>query len=401
MERLKPWLWPIVLGLVLAAGLTYAFWPRPIAVDIMTLARGPMSVGVEDDGITRVKEVYVLSAPIAGRMLRIEAHAGDFIEAQKTVVATIEPVDPSFLDARARQQLQFTVSAARSARDLAAANVKGRQADLKLARQELARLRPIVAKGFASKARLDTAEATVATLDAALATAEAALRQREFEVKTAEAALIVPSADRNAHGELACCFAVRAPIDGQILRVLHESEGVVASGQPLVEVGDPANLEIVVDLLSTDAVKVAPGDAVEITRWGGDGILNGKVRRIEPFGITKVSSLGIEEQRVNVIIDITDPHEKWARLGHGYQIDAYIIRWRSDDTLLLPVGALFRTGADWTVFQVVDGRARLKVVKIGHMNDEYAEVLEGLSAGDQVISHPGETVRAGASVTRR
>jgi HlyD family secretion protein len=227
------------------------------------------------------------------------------------------------------------------------------------------------------------------------------LRQRAFEVKTAEAALIVPSADRGSRGERTCCFAVRAPINGQILRVLHESEGVVASGQPLVEVGDPANLEVVVDLLSTEAVKVAPGDAVKITRWGGEGVLNGKVRRVEPFGITKVSSLGIEEQRVNVIIDITDPPAKWARLGHGYQIDAAIIRWQSDRALLVPVGALFRTGADWTVFQVTDGRARLRSVQVGHMNDENAEVLDGVKAGDQVISHPGESVRDGARVIAR
>jgi HlyD family secretion protein len=169
----------------------------------------------------------------------------------------------------------------------------------------------------------------------------------------------------------------------------------------LVEVGDPANLEVVVDLLSTEAVKVAPGDAVKITRWGGEGVLNGKVRRVEPFGVTKVSSLGIEEQRVNVIIDITDPPAKWARLGHGYQIDAAIIRWQSDHALLVPVGALFRTGPDWTVFQVTDGRARLRNVQIGYMNDENAEVIEGLKAGDQVISHPGESVRDGARVIAR
>lgn len=401
MSTLKPWLWPIVLGAVLFAGLTFALWPRPIAVDIAKIHEGAMMVAVEDDGVTRVKEVYVLSAPIAGKMLRVEAHAGDIIEAQKTVIATIEPVEPSFLDERAQNQLEFTVSAARSARDLAAANVRGREADLRLARQELERLRPVYAKGFASKARLDAAEASVSTFDAALATAQAALRQREFEVKTAEAALIVPSSDGKHKGDRACCFAVRAPINGQILRVLHESEGVVASGAPLVEVGDPANLEIVVDLLSTDAVKVAPGDAVKIMRWGGEGALNGRVRLIEPFGVTKISSLGIEEQRVNVIIDLTDPHERWQRLGHGYQIDAAIIRWQSDHALLVPVGALFRQGPDWAVFEVIDDRARLKTVKIGHMNDETAEILGGLNAGDQVISHPSESVADGTRVTAR
>jgi HlyD family secretion protein len=402
MEALKPWLWPIVLLVVLAAGLAYAFWPRPIGVDIAVIKTGPMDVAIEDDGVTRVRNVYVLSAPIAGKMLRIEARAGDVIEAQKTVIASIEPADPSFLDARAQQQLRFTVAAARSARDLAAANVRAREADLKLARQELDRVRPIVAKGFASRARLDAAEAAVATLEATLATVQAALRQREFEVKTAEAALIVPSADGHSRGDRSsCCFALRAPITGQILRVLHESEGVVTSGQPIAEVGDPADLEIVVDLLSADAVKVAPGDPVRITRWGGEGVLNGRVRRIEPFGVTKISSLGIEEQRVNVIIDIADSREKWARLGHGYQIDASIIRWHSDDVILVPVGALFRSGNEWTVFRVADGRAQLKRLIVGHVNDEMAEVLDGLAAGDQVISHPGESVHAGAHVVAR
>ena len=192
-----------------------------------------------------------------------------------------------------------------------------------------------------------------------------------------------------------------APITGQILRVLHENEAVVQAGQPLAEVGDPANLEIVVDLLSTEAVKVAPGDAVLITRWGGEGALNANVRLIEPFGITKISSLGIEEQRVNVLIDLADPPERWRRLGHGYQIDAAIVRWQAEKVLLVPIGSLFRQGPDWAVFRVDGGRARLTTVKINHMNDKSAEVLAGLKSGDQVISHPGERVSDGVGVTAR
>jgi len=346
MARLKTWFWPIGLGAVLVLGLAFALWPRAIAVDIATVEEGPMMVTVEDDGVTRIKEVYVLSAPIAGKMLRIDALAGDAIEAQKTVIATIEPIDPAFLDARAQRQMEFTVSAARAARDLAAANVRGREADLKLARQELDRVRPLRTKGFVPQARVDAAEASVQSLEAAVTTAKAALRQAEFEVKTAEAALIVPTDNPRSKGGRTCCFAIRAPIDGQVLRLLHKSEGVVQAGTPLVEVGDPADLEIVVDLLSTEAVKVAPGAAVLITRWGGEGALNGKVRRVEPFGFTKISSLGIEEQRVNVIIDLTDPREQWRRLGHGYQIDAAVVRWRSDKVLQVPIGALFRQGAE-------------------------------------------------------
>ena len=401
MNALKPWAWPIGLGVLLLIGLAFALWPRAIAVDIATLSEGPMAVAIEDDGVTRVREVYVVSAPIAGRMLRVEVHAGDAIEAQKTVIATIEPADPAFRDARAQRELEFTVSAARAAQDLAAANVRGREADLKLGRQERDRARQLFAKGIVAKARLDNAEAAVVSLEAALATAQAALRQRAFEVKTAEASLVVPSDGGRIKGDKHCCFTIRAPIDGQVLRVMQENEAVVQMGTPLVEVGDPADLEIVVDLLSTDAVKVSEGDAVLITRWGGEGALNARVRRVEPFGFMKVSSLGIEEQRVNVLIDLTDPRERWRRLGHGYQIDAAIVRWQAQKVLQVPVGALFRQGADWAVFRVEGGRAQLSKIKIGHLNDEAAEVLDGLKPGDQVVSHPGESVSDGVAVVAR
>ncbi len=401
MNALKPWAWPIGLGLLLLAGLVFALWPRAIAVDIATLAEGPMAVTIEDDGVTRVKEVYLLSAPISGKMLRIEPRAGDFIEAQKTVIATIEPADPAFLDARAERELEFTVSAAKAARETAAANARGREADLKLARQERERVQQLFAKNVVAKARVDAATASVDALEAAVATARAALRQREFEVKTAEAALIVPTDAAKPKSARRCCFAIRAPITGQILRVIQENETVIQAGQPLVEVGDPSDLEIVVDLLSTDAVKVSDGDAVLITRWGGEGALNARVRRVEPFGFMKISSLGIEEQRVNVIIDLTDPHDRWRRLGHGYQIDAAIVRWQSDKALQVPIGALFRQGADWAVFRVDGGRARVTKVKVGHMNDRTAQILEGLKPGDQVVSHPGERVADGAAVVGR
>ncbi len=401
MNALKPWAWPIGLASLLLAGLVFALWPRAIAVDIATVSEGAMSVAIEDDGVTRVREVYVVSAPIAGRMLRVEVHPGDAIEAQKTVIATIEPADPAFRDARAQRELEFTVSAARAAQDLAAANVRGREADLKLGRQERERARQLFAKGIVAKARLDNAEAAVVSLEAALSTAQAALRQRAFEVKTAEASLVVPSDGGRTKGDKHCCFTIRAPIDGQVLRVAQENEAVVQMGTPLVEVGDAADLEVVVDLLSTDAVKVSEGDTVLISRWGGEGALNARVRRVEPFGFMKVSSLGIEEQRVNVIVDLIDPRDRWRRLGHGYQIDAAILRWKSDKAVQVPIGALFRQGADWAVFRVDGSRARLTPVKIGQVNDRTAEVLDGLKPGERVVSHPGERVSDGVSVTGR
>jgi HlyD family secretion protein len=400
LKRLRPWAWPAGIALLVAAGLAFSFWPRAVAVDIEEAAKAPMMTAISDDGITRVREVFVLSAPIAGKLLRVESHAGDFIEARKTVVATIEPSDPAFLDARAQRQLGFMVSAARAARDLAQANLQGREAEQKLAARELGRARELFSKGVVSKARVDTAEASLSALDAAVATARAALRQREFEIQTAEAALVSPGAAA-AGDQAGCCIQLRAPVDGQLLRVLQENESIVMPGQPIAEVGDPANLEIVVDLVSSEAVQVAEGDEVIITQWGGQGDLKGQVRRIEPFGQQKVSALGIEERRVNVLIDIASPRAEWARLGHGFQVEAAIVRWRGENVLQVPVGALFRQGKDWAVYRVDGGRARLATVVTGHFNDATAEITQGLAPGDRVILHPGEGVSDGVKVAPR
>ena len=400
MKKLRPWMWPLILSGTVVAALVFSFWPRAVPVDMADAVRAPLMTAISDDGTTRVKEVYVLSAPIAGKLLRVDSHAGDFLTAGKTVVATIEPADPAFLDARSQRQFEFTVSAARAARDLALAAVRGKEAERKLAARELDRARQLLEKGVVSKARVDTAEATLAATEAALETAQAALRQREFEIKTAQAALISPSATAGTAGK-GCCIQLRAPVDGQLLHVLQENESFVQPGQPIAEVGDPASLEVVIDLISSEAVQVAPGDEVIITQWGGDKPLEAKVRLVEPAGQQKVSALGIEERRVNVVIDFVSPREEWKRLGHGYQLEASIVRWRSDSALQVPVGALFRQQADWVVYRVVEGRARLTRVKTGHMNDASAEIVEGVSEGDRVILHPGESVVDGATVTAR
>lgn len=400
MKRLRTWMWPSILAGMVIMALVFSFWPRAVAVDMAQVMRAPLMTAISDDGTTRVREVYVLSAPIAGKLLRVDSHAGDFIVAGKTVIATIEPADPAFLDARAQRQFEFTVSAARAARDLAVANVRGREAERKLAARELERARQLLEKGVVSKARVDTAEASLSATEAALETAQAALRQREFEIKTAQAALISPSGQAGTTGR-GCCIQLRAPVNGQLLRVLQENESYVQPGQPIAEVGDPANLEVVIDLISSEAVQVAEGDEVIITQWGGDKPLKAKVRRVEPAGQQKISALGIEERRVNVIIDLVSPREEWKRLGHGYQLEASIVRWRSDNALQVPVGALFRQGVDWAVYRVVDGEARLTPVKTNHMNDAAAEITEGLVEGDWVILHPGESVVDGASVEAR
>ena len=392
------------LGLVvvaLAGGFTYAFWPQPVPVDMAIIERGDMLVTIDGDGQTRVREIYVVSAPIPGRVLRIDIHAGDEVTAGKTLLATIRPTDPTFLDRRARLQAESTVKAAEAAFALARAERARVQAELDFARAELGRARKLAARGNLSQRDLDRAVLHERTAVAALAQSKAALSMRSYELETAQAALIQPGADGAPAEGATCCVDVLAPVDGKVLRVLHESEAVVAAGMPLLELGNPADLEVVVDLLSGDAVRVATGAVVAIEDWGGGNALVGQVRRIEPSGFTKVSALGIEEQRVNVIVDFTESREHWLKLGHGYRVEARIEEWRGAGLLKLPLGALFRDGDDWAVFAVVDGRAVLRRISIGHRNGREAEILDGLGEGDVVVLHPGDRISEGVRIAQR
>jgi HlyD family secretion protein len=390
------------VGALLAGGLAYAFWPRPIPADFGTVTRGPMQVTVGDEGRTRVKDAFVVSAPLAGRLRRIELKAGDAVETGKTVVASIRPTDPTFLDIRARRQAEAGINAAEDARDLAAAEVRRAEAEATFAEQDFARAKKLTLGSSISQRDLDRYRLDYETKRAALAAARATLNVRSHELETARAALIGPEteADGEAPSER-CCVSVRAPVSGRVLRLLQESETVVTAGTPLVEIGDPRDLEIVVELLSTDAVKVRKGAPVIIGGWGGEGTLAGIVRRVEPYGFTKISALGVEEQRVNVIGDFTDPPERADALGHGYRVDVSIVTWQADEVMRVPIGGLFREGADWAVFAVEDGRARLTKVMLGHMNGTDAEVLSGLAPGATVVLHPSDRVVDGARVESR
>jgi len=389
-----------VLGLLLVAGLLYAFRPQPIPVDIVAASQGPMMVTVEEEGETRVKEVFVLSAPVAGRALRIDAHVGDPVVANETVLARIEPIDPSFLDVRTEAQARAAVRAAEAAKALAAAEVDQARAELEFVETELDRARRLIKSDTISQRSLDEAERAYKTRRAAVATAEAALQMRDFELERARALLVSPAETQANRGECEC-VPIRAPVSGRILRVVHESEGVVESGDPLIEIGDPRDLEIVVDLLSSDAVKVETGQRVIIDEWGGPEPLEGRVRRVEPFGFTKVSALGIEEQRVNVIVDFADPPERWRRLGHGYRIEARIVLWQGEDVLQLPLSALFRNGGDWAAFVAEDGRARLRKFTLGERNGLSARITDGLAAGERVVLHPSDRIADGVRIEAR
>ncbi|MGD8340303.1 MAG: efflux RND transporter periplasmic adaptor subunit [Gammaproteobacteria bacterium] len=391
--------WGTLTALV-SAGLVFAFRPRPVVVDIAEVGRGNLVVTVDEEGQTRVHDIYVLSASVAGRMHRIELHVGDPVTAGETAVAEIEPIDPAFLDPRSEAQAEADVRAAESAEALARAEVEQAEAELEFARREHDRAVELIQSGTISVRDLDAAERSFRTRRAALATAQAALDVRVFELERARAMLLSPAETRVETGSCAC-VVLRAPVDGRILQIIQQSEAVVAAGDPLVEIGNPRELEIVADLLSSDAVQVEPGQRVIIERWGGNTTLEGRVRVVEPFGFTKISALGIEEQRVNVVIDLTSPRDEWSRLAHGYQVDVGIVLWEAEDTLTVPALALFRDGAQWAVFVAKNGRAELRHVTIGRRSDLQAEVIEGIEAGEHVIMHPSDRVQDGVRINER
>lgn len=391
--------WGILVATVLL-GLAIAFRPRAVTVDTATVDRGELVITVDDEGETRVHDIYVLSAPVAGHMRRIDLHAGDPVVALETIVAEVQPIDPAFLDPRSEAQARADIRAAESAKALAEAEVEQARAELKFAEREHERAMALIKDGTISQRDLDTAERNSRTGKAALATATAALDVRSYELERARAALVSPTQTTDSSDDCDC-IAIRSPVNGRVLRILQQSEAVVAAGAPLIEIGNPRDLEIVVDLLSADAVKVEPGQRVIIERWGGDMPLAGRVRLIEPFGFTKISALGIEEQRVNIVIDLTSEESEWQRLAHGYQVDVRIVLWESDDALILPLLALFRDGSDWSVFVDSGGRAELRKVEIGRRNSLDAEVLGGLDEGEQVVLHPGDRVSAGVRIVDR
>jgi HlyD family secretion protein len=392
-------LWVVIAGLI-AGSIFMLFRPRTVLVDIATVELGTLAVTVDEEGETRVRDIFVLSAPVAGRMQRIEAEAGDEVIADKTIIAEIEPVDPTFLDFRSEAQAQAAVRAAESAKALAQAEVEQWQAELDFARAELKRARELIADNTISQRDLDDAERKERIAKATVANKVAALQVRNFELERARAELMSPAEARESREDCQC-VPILSPVNGRILRVINESEGVVPAGEPLLEIGDAADLEIVVDLLSADAVRVSSGQRVIIEGWGGDQPLEGEVRRVEPFGFTKVSALGIEEQRVNVIIDITTPQDAWARLGHGYQVNLSIVLWERNDIIALPLTALFRVDDRWAVFVDDDGIAQPRLVKIGRRNGLEAEIIDGLEVGERIVLYPGDAVVEGARISER
>lgn len=392
-------LWGAMI-VVLLGGLAFAFRPQAIPVDFAEVARGSLVVTIDEEAETRVRDVFVLSAPVTGRLRRIESDVGDAVVAGETVVARIEPADPSFLDVRSESQARAVIQAADSALTLAKAELDEAIAEREFAEGELRRAEQLIRSQTISQRALDDAQRLFKIRGAAVTTALAAVGMREFELAEARARLVSPIETQDLHG-VCDCISISAPVSGQILRLLQESEVVVQAGEALVEIGNPDSLEIVADLLSSDAVRVEPGQQVVIDEWGGAFPLAGMVRRIEPYGFTKVSALGIEEQRVNVIIDLNDPRERWQRLGHGYRVETRIVLWQGEDVLKVPLTALFRDGEDWALFVEEGGRARRRHVELGHSNGLEAEITSGVSDGERVVLHPSDRIVEGVRLTAR
>jgi HlyD family secretion protein len=391
----------IVAVVVVVAAVVYALMPAPIGIDVAVIGRGPLEVTVDEEGIAQIRDVYRVSAPIAGKLNRIPVRVGDAVSRERVPVALIQPVEPSLLDVRTQRELQATAGAARAAVGLAEAQVTSAEASERLANSDLDRARRLAESGAVSARALEKAVTDVDTAHAAVEQAKANLALRQSELASAEAHLIQPGTSGAEGGSAHCCVPVTSPIDGVVLKRLVESEQVVAAGTPLIEIGDPKDMEVVVHLLSSDAVEIKGGAPATLTDWGGAGALNAYVRRIDPAAYTKVSALGVEEQRVDATLDIADPYDKWEGLGHEYRVMAHIRTWKGGDVVKVAVGALFRRGADWNVFRVVDGKAVLTSVLLGHRNTHDAEVLGGLQAGDTVVLHPSDQVKDGASVAPR
>lgn len=381
----------ITLGLVGAAVIAvvaYVFRPDVIAVDTARVARGPMRVTVDAEGKTRVRDRFVVAAPVTGRIRRIELDEGDEVRAGQVVV-WIAPVP---LDALTREQASAKAEAAEALRREATTRVEQARIAEKHAADVARRRVAVYEIGGISEEELDAANVAHRARRDELLAAESRARAAAADVSAARAALVA------LEGGTSAAVAVRAPCNGSVLRIPERSERVIAAGTPILEIGDPGALEIVVDVLSTDAVRLSPGDAAEIVEWGGDEVLRATVTTIEPSAFTEVSALGVDEQRVNVRLTVIDPPPN---LGDGFRVEARMTVWEGPSVLAVPASALFQDAGAWSVFIVRDGRARIRQVEIGHRSSAMAEVVRGIGAGDDVILFPSDEVTSRVRVKSR
>jgi HlyD family secretion protein len=388
------WVLGAVAAVALALGVVRAFTPAPLAVEVAAVTRGPLRVTVDEDGRTRVTDRFVVSAPLAGTLGRIELQPGDPVR-RGDAVARIVPLASPLLDPRSRAESEARVAAAVAVRRQAQTVLERAGAAAGQAAREAARERALLGAGATAVRAAEQAELAERMRREEVASAEFGVKVAASELELARAALRRLDAPSAAAGEQ---LVVRAPVDGRVLRLDQKSEGVVQPGAAIMELGDPAAIEAVVDVLTIDAVRIQPGVPVLIEEWGGDSVLLGHVHRVEPSAFTRVSALGVEEQRVNVIVHFEGPPGGWRALGDGFRVETRIVVWEDDDVLQVPAGAVFRQGEGWGVYVAAGGRARLRTIKLGRRNDTAVQVLGGLEPGDTVVLYPGDNVRDGQRI---
>ncbi len=367
--------------------------PRAVAVELAPVTRGPLRVTLDEEGRTRVRARFLITAPVSGRVGRIVREPGDRVKRDE-IVATIRPETPRLLDTRTRAELSAQVEATRAALGRAKAEEQRSAAALTHARSELRRLRPLAAAGAVSPSELERYEMEERSAQEAERAGEFAVDAASHQLEAARAGLLQGSGD-TATGR---AIEVRAPVDGVVLKRFRESESIVPAAEPLLEIGDAHHLEIVADYLSIDAVAIPSGALALIEHWGGAEPLVGRVRRIEPSGFTKVSALGVEEQRVNVIVELTNLNGAANALGDGYRVEVRVVLWQQDKVLKVPVASLFRQGDRWAAFVATEQRVEVRPVTIGHRTDQEVEVLGGLTEGERVVIHPGDTLHGGSRI---
>lgn len=390
------------LGLAAVAGLVFvSLRPETVPVDLAEVRRGHMQLTVNADGVTRIRDIYQVAAPITGETRRSPVVVGDPVTRDETVVAVVEPVQPALLDSRSRVQAEAAVREAEAALKVADAQLLQAKEDRAYAQTQFDRTRTLVERGVASLTALEDAEQLLRLKSATVDAAQSELSRAESALARASATLIGPDSGTAEDTPDSCCVTLRAPADGVVLSIAGISARPVQAGEPLLSIGRPDNLEIVADLLSADAVRVPDGARAIVERWGGEPALEARVRRIEPSARTKVSALGIEEQRVDVVFDLLTPPEGRPGLGDGFSVYLRIVLWEADDVLQVPLSAVFRTGDDWAVFVEREGVAVRTRVELGRRNGTSAEVLGGLDAGARVVTHPSDRVIDGALIAPR
>ncbi len=386
------------IGLLLLLVFYYALRPQPIPVDWALIEKGEMQVTIKEEGETRVRDIYIVSSPIAGHLARTNLDEGEEVKANVTTIASIHPLDPPFLDERRLLELNAVADAANSAVALAEADHQSALLKLELAEKEYQRSLKLSKNNVVSSQRLETVQNEAEIAKSLVESTRAKVDFAKSEYKSALARLKQPTSESQHNLGKTCCIKLASPIDGVVLRVHARSQQAVQPGTKIAEVGNPKNLEIIVDLISSDAPKLKRDAKILISKWGGGKTLTAHLRRVEPGAFTKVSSLGIEEQRVNAIMDLETVPDS---LGHGYRVVVEMVIWSKADVKKIPISALFRTHGKWSAFFLNDGRAVLKDLKIGQMNENYAEVIQGAEEGETVILYPNDQIMDRSRVERR